>query len=102
MEITMSQTTPKTKALGTISADKAKKIIGFVDYAKAAKALTDARKAVMASKVKVKEQIKKVLGDDGDLDFLIETNGQLRVWKNLVEKKGRITTPTTPDLSDKF
>jgi hypothetical protein len=32
----MNDTTPKTKTLGTIDPTKAKKIIGWADYAKAA------------------------------------------------------------------
>jgi hypothetical protein len=35
----MKMTEPKTKSIGTISADKVKKISGFADYAKAAPAL---------------------------------------------------------------
>ena len=93
--------TPKTKSLGTIDATKAKKIAGFADYAKAAAALTEAQRATQAAKSKVKDVIKKQLQEEGDLDFSVETNGTLRVFKNLVEKKRRVTQ-SGPDLSDNF
>ncbi len=97
----MVDPTPKTKTLGTIDATKAKKIAGIAEYAKAAAALADARKATAAAKAKVKDAIKKSLNEDGDIDFSVESNGTVRVFKNLIEKKPR-TTNSGPDLSEKF
>ena len=85
---------------GTISADKTKKIVGWADYEKAAKALVEARRAAQAAKSKVKDAMKKTMGED-DLDFVLETNGSVRVYKNLEQKKAS-TRPTVPDLSSKF
>jgi hypothetical protein len=94
-------TEPKTKTLGTIEATKAKKIAGFADYAKSATALAEARRATTAAKAKVKDAIKKSLKEDGDIDFTVETNGTVRVFLNLIEKKVR-TSQAGPDLSEKF
>ena len=55
-----------------------------------------------AAKTKVKQAIKKQLGHEADnLDFVVETNGSIRVYENLVEKTPRATSRTA-DLSDKF
>jgi hypothetical protein len=97
----MKMTEPKTKSIGTISADKAKKISGFADYAKAAATLTEARQQTTAAKAKVKDALKKQLKEEGDIDFSVESSGVLRVFKNLIEKKPR-TTQAGPDLSEKF
>jgi hypothetical protein len=97
----MKMTEPKTRSIGTISADKAKKIAGFADYAKAAAALTEARHQTTTAKAKVKDALKKQLKEDGDIDFSVENNGVIRVFKNLVEKKVR-TSQAGPDLSEKF
>jgi len=98
----MNEATPKTRTLGVIDAAKVKKIAGFADYAKAAAALNEARNATTAAKTKVKQAIKKQLGHEADnLDFVVETNGSIRVYENLVEKSPR-TTSRTADISDKF
>lgn len=94
-------TEPKTKSIGTITAEKAKKISGFADYTKAAATLAEARRQTTIAKAKVKEALKKQLKEDGDIDFSVETNGVVRVFKNLVEKKVR-TSQAGPDLSEKF
>jgi hypothetical protein len=95
-------TEPKTKSLGTIDATKAKKIAGFESYTKAAAALMEARQQTTAAKTKVKQSIKKQLGHEADnLDFVVETNGSIRVYENLVEKTPRATSRTA-DLSNKF
>lgn len=59
----MKMTDPKTKSIGTISPDKAKRISGFAEYAKAAAALTEARHQTTTAKSKVKDALKKQLGD---------------------------------------
>lgn len=92
---------PKTKSLGSITADKAKKIAGWADYERSAKALMEARKTSQAAKLKVKEALKRSLKETGDLDFTVETNGTVRVFLNLVERK-RQTRTSGPDLSDKI
>ena len=99
----MTETTnQKTRTLGVIDAAKVKKIAGFADYAKAAAALNEARKQTTAAKTKVKQAIKKQLSHEADnLDFVVETNGSIRVYENLVEKSPR-TTSRTADISDKF
>jgi hypothetical protein len=93
--------TPKTKSLGTIDPVKAKKITGFADYQKASAAMIEARTLTQAAKAKVKDAIKKSLKVDGNVDFSVETNGAVRVYLDLVEKKRR-ATQAGPDLSDKF
>ena len=90
---------PKTKTLGTIDTAKVKKIPGWTEYDKAAKALGEARKAVQSAKLKVKEHIKKALKEDGEIDFTVETTGNVRVFKNLVQKQVR---RQEPDLSEAF
>ena len=98
----MNEATPKTRTLGVIDATKAKKVAGFEAYSKAAAALNEARKQTTAAKTKVKQAIKKQLGHEADnLDFVVETNGSIRVYENLVEKTPRATSRTA-DLSDKF
>ena len=57
-------TEPKTKSLGTIDAGKAKKIPSWAEYEKAAKALTDARKASQTAKTKIKDAIKKAMNEE--------------------------------------
>ena len=54
LETEMSEA-PKTKSVGIISADKAKKISGFADDAKGAAALTEARQQTTTAKAKVKD-----------------------------------------------
>ena len=54
------------------------------------------------AKTKVKQAIKKRLGHEADnLHFVVETNGSISFYENLVEKTPRVTVRTT-DLSDKF
>jgi len=60
-----------------------------------------ARAETQAAKAKVKEAIKKSLKQDGNVDFSVETNGTVRVYLDLVERKRR-GTQSGPDLSDKF
>jgi hypothetical protein len=95
----------KTKTLGTLEASKARKLPGFADYEKSAKALMEARRATSAAKARVKvamkTKLKKALDDagvpDATLDFTVETNGTVRIFLDLLEKKAR--TSSVPDLS---
>ena len=50
-----------------------------------------ARAETQAAKAKVKEAIKKSLKQDGNVDFSVETNGTVRVYLDLVERKRRGT-----------
>jgi hypothetical protein len=94
-------TDSKTKTLGTLDAAKAKKIVGWDNYLKAAQASTEARRVATEAKAKVKDAMAKTLKEEAaTLDFTVETSGTVRIFKNLVEKKPRPTD--VADLSDKF
>ena len=85
-----------------IDAAKARKISGFETYTKSVTALMEARKQTTAAKDKVKAAIKKQLGHEGDdLDFVVESNGVVRVFQNLVQKQPGATSRMA-GLSDKF
>ena len=67
---------PKTKPLGRIERDALKKITGWSDYRTNANTLSKARAEAEDAKGKIRDQIKKTLKHDGDIDFVMEGDKQ--------------------------
>ncbi|MGP0094649.1 MAG: hypothetical protein ACLPKB_32570 [Xanthobacteraceae bacterium] len=91
--------TPKTKTLGYLPMDKAKKLKGWDDYERKASKFSEAKSEAETAKEVVRSAIRpKFKNADGDIDFTPEGN-RIKVVAKL-EKKGRRTK--TRDLSDLF
>ena len=89
----------KSKTIGYIEANAAKKIPGWTTYKTKADALTKAREESQTEKDKIRTEIKRALKHDGNIDFVVETGGKVMVFENLQSKEAG---SRTTDLSGMF
>jgi hypothetical protein len=96
------KTEAKTKAIGKLPAKIAATLEGWKEYEASAKALSEARKKSEVAKDKIRDMLAEKLNgqvpDNATLDFVVESDGTVRVFALLNKEK----TSRGNDLSEMF